>query len=94
MDLKKYLTINKARRGEPFSDNKALATFSTDLNSPLRNASHHGAIKLDNNRKNIIFRSGGSGSEKRMRYTEYLFLCNDLVMKLSALLMLELALDR
>lgn len=92
MDIKKYLTINKANRAKPFSETKQFSVFSTLLNSSLRNASHHAAIKLDQNHKTIAYRSGGSGAEHKMRYIEYLFLCNDHVVKLAALLMLELVL--
>ncbi|HNK51661.1 MAG TPA: hypothetical protein PKX75_21830 [Nitrospira sp.] len=92
MDLKKYLTINKANRANPFSETKPFAALATNLDSTLRNASHHGAIKLDQARKKISFRSGGTGAEQKMSYTHYLVLCNDHILKLAALLMLELVL--
>lgn len=93
MNLKKYLTTNKAMRANPFSETKPLAAFSSLLDSTLRNASHHGAIKIDQLRRQISYRSGGSGAERKMRYSEYLVLCNDLILKLAALLMLELILE-
>ena len=40
----------------------------------------------------IAFRSGGTGAERKMRYSQYLYLCNDNFLKLAALLMLELVL--
>jgi hypothetical protein len=94
MDLKKYLTTNKANRANPFANTEPFAAFSANLNSALRNASHHGAIKLEKSRKKISFRSGGTGAEQKMRYSEYLLLCNNHVLKLAALLMLELILAR
>ncbi|RFC41354.1 MAG: hypothetical protein DID89_2727545983 [Candidatus Nitrotoga sp. CP45] len=92
MNLKKYLTTNKANRANPFADTQPFAAFSCRLDSTLRNASHHGAIKLDQARKQISYRSGGTGAEHKMLYTKYLVLCNDHILKLAALLMLELVL--
>jgi hypothetical protein len=92
MDMKKYVTINKARRGEAFSETAPFAAFAEGLDSGLRNASHHGAIKLDPTRRHILIRSGGTGADRRMRYIEYLFLCCDIFIKLAALFMLELLL--
>ncbi len=94
MDLKKYLTINKAARASPFANTPAYATFAEGLDSGLRNASHHGAIKLDDLRRVISFRSGGTGTLRYIRYAEYLYMCNELLLKLSALLMLELLIGR
>lgn len=94
MDLKKYLTINKAARADPFANTPAYAAFADGLDSGLRNASHHGAIKLDDQRRVISFRSGGTGALRYIRYAEYLYQCNELLLKLAALLMLELLIDR
>ncbi len=94
MDLKKYLTINKARRAEPFADTPAFAAFATGLNSSLRNASHHGAIKLALGQRQISFRSGGTGAEQKLGYVEYLAQCSDILLRLVTLLMLEIALMR
>ena len=92
MDLKKYLTTNKANRANPFLNLPAFAEFSKSIDSTLRNASHHGAIKLDQSGITIRFRSGGSGAEQKMRYSEYLSICNENILRLAALFMLELIL--
>jgi len=49
-------------------------------------------MQLDQNGTTIRFRSGGTGAERRIRYSEYLLACNDHMLKLAASLMLELAL--
>jgi hypothetical protein len=92
MNLKKYVTINKARRAEPFAATPALAALATGINSTVRNPSHHGAIRLDQSSGMITYRSGGTGATQRMRYIEYLTLCSEMLLQLAALLMLELTL--
>ncbi len=93
MDLQKYMTINKANRGNPFMGTSAFAIFAEGLDSTLRNASHHGAIKLNPDRLKINYRSGGTGALHQIRYIEYLYICNDIMLKLAALLMLELVIS-
>jgi hypothetical protein len=92
MNLTKYSTINKAGRAQTFMATKPFADFASGINSSLRNGSHHGAIRLDANQRNVLFRSGGTGAENKMKYVEYLRLCSDLMLRLCALLMFELAL--
>jgi hypothetical protein len=82
----------KENRDNSFTETEPFAVFASKLDSTLRNASHHGSIKLDQAHKLIAFRSGGTGAEHKMRYSEYLALCNDHMLKLAALLMLELIL--
>jgi hypothetical protein len=90
MDLKKYLTINKARRAEPFQDEPRLHAFANSIDSTLRNASHHGAMKLVKHKNEIVFRSGGTGSEQRIGYVSYLVRCNEIMFSVAALTSLEL----
>lgn len=92
MVSKKYVTINKARRAEPFAATPALAALAMGINSAVRNASHHGAIKLDQGNGMITYRSGGTGGMQKMRYIEYLALCSEMLLQLAALLMIELTL--
>jgi hypothetical protein len=91
MDLRKYLTTNKARRGEPFRDNETYSTIMQFLDSTLRNASHHNAISIDHQSARITFRSGGSGAAQHITYADYLFRCNQVFLRLCVLLMLELS---
>ena len=92
MDLKKYLTINKANRANPFKDVHSFNRLAECLDSSLRNASHHGSVKFNKKKKKIVYRSGGTGTEKSITYTEYLMKCNRLLFSLAALLMIELLL--
>ena len=92
MDLKKYLTINKARRGSPFEKNELLTQFLTHLDSTLRNSSHHGAMRLIKHRKYIEYRSGGTGAKHTITYSKYLEKCSNIMLTCAALLMLELVL--
>jgi hypothetical protein len=77
MTLKKYLTINKANRCAPFSRNVSFMPLCSEYESSIRNASHHGAMKLKNNNSTIIlYRSGDAGGWKEMPYAEYILRCN------------------
>lgn len=87
MDLKKYLTSNKAGRSNPFKDKPELIAFADEFDSTLRNASHHGAMKIQGS--NIMYRSGGHGAEHRISYTDYLIKCNLIAMQLASLLQVE-----
>jgi hypothetical protein len=60
------------------------------MDSTLRNASHHGAIKI-NRHGEITYRSGGTGELRKMPYSQYLYNCNEMVYRLMALLIIELA---
>jgi hypothetical protein len=93
MDLSKYLTIDKASRGNPFKDTQPFFEFSRDLDSVLRNASHHGAMKIDRTNKIISYRSGGTGAIHTIPYSAYLYKCNEIFLKVAALLLLELTIS-
>jgi hypothetical protein len=93
MDLHKYLTIDKANRGNPFKDIKPFCEFSKDLDSVLRNASHHGAMKIDRHNQVISYRSGGTGALHTISYAAYLYKCNEIFLKVAALLLLELTIS-
>lgn len=90
MDLKKYLNINKAKRADPFQDEPKLYMFADCIDSTLRNASHHGAMKLVKHKNEIVFRSGGTGAEQRLEYVNYLVKCNEIMFSVAALTLLEL----
>lgn len=92
MDLAKYQTINKANRGNPFSENGQLNPFLDCIESPLRNASHHGSIKLINKGKEIQYQSGGTGAIHVMTYSKYLEKCNMISLRLASLYLFETAL--
>ncbi len=90
MDLKKYLTINKANRANPLKGNQLLLGFCACLDSTLRNSSHHGSLKLVKKRRYLEYRSGGTGAKREMPYSRYIEMCSDIALTSFALLMLEL----
>jgi hypothetical protein len=90
MDLKKYMTINKANRANPFKDRHSFDPVVQCLDSTLRNASHHGAMKLQINSNIIQYRSGGTGALNTISYTEYLQKCNEMMFSSCMLLIVEL----
>lgn len=92
MDLKQYLVINKANRPNPMRDNPVFALLYDEFDSTLRNATHHGAVRVSGNSTHVIeYRSGDAGGWKTMRYTEYLLKCNRIMLCLMRLLAVQLA---
>lgn len=90
MDLSKYMKIHKAKRAEPFKETQQFYALAKPLDSTLRNASHHGSMRLLPGGRNIEFRSGGTGALQRMTYREYIEKCNEIMISCCALLALEL----
>jgi hypothetical protein len=90
MNLKQYLTTNKARRANPFKDVPEFYGFADCIYSVLRNSSHHGAIRMDPKNNVISYRSGGTGAEHKMTYAEYITKCNEIMLSIAALASLEL----
>lgn len=94
MDLKKYLSIDKAKRADPFKDVACFSIFSECIDSSLRNASHHGDIELDHTTGIIMYKSGKSKHQNTITYTEYLRKCIDIFTRSVVIFMLELPLTR
>jgi predicted RNA-binding Zn-ribbon protein involved in translation (DUF1610 family) len=92
MDLKQFRTINKANRTNCFANNLELSWLISEYDSTIRNASHHRWFKLDDTRRKISYRSGGTGAVHHMTYAEYLMRCNRLVIQIMMLSCLELIL--
>lgn len=91
MTLNQYLVIHKARRHEPFAGNAAFRPLYDEFDSVVRNASHHGAIRLaQGSNTTIEYRSGDSGSWKRTPYADYLLKCNRIQICMMRLLVLQL----
>lgn len=91
MSLEKYLTINKANRSNPFKNTEPYFEICKSLDSTLRNASHHGAMRLDDRGKVVHYRSGGTGSQKKISYKNYIDKCNSIMLSCCAVLSMELA---
>ena len=90
MTLSKYLKTNKANRANPFKSTESFFNFAKDIESKLRNASHHNAINLENDY--VIYKSGGTGALNKITYAEYIYKCNRIAFNLMALLIFELVL--
>ena len=89
MNLNKYIkSVDKANKANPFKDTKEFADYAIDLDSTLRNGSHHASIFRKD--EIIFYRSGGTGAEHQMTYSEYIHICNKITIKLAALLRFEL----
>jgi len=89
MSLSKYITINKANRANPFKDTSCFSIFSECIDSSIRNASHHKSMII-NNKGLIRYRSPGSSNWKSMPYIKYLYMCNEIMLNICTLQMLEL----
>lgn len=88
MDLKRYLTINKANRNSPFADNSGFSKLHDEFDSVLRNASHHAAIRMRGSASDTLeYRPGDSGQWKEMSYAQYLLKSNRILMCLMRLLL-------
>jgi len=93
MTLNFYRTnVNKANRTACFADNPVLIWFVAEYDSTIRNASHHRWFRLNEERTEISFRSGGNGALQTMSYADYLYKCNRLLIELMILASAELVL--
>ena len=92
LSLAQYRALNKASRTTCFESDAALRMLTEEYDSTIRNASHHRWFKLDQSRKNISFRWGGTGAERVMTYADYLYRCNRMLLQIAALVNLELIL--
>ncbi|NMR47295.1 hypothetical protein HCO47_04170 [Citrobacter braakii] len=88
MTLTKYLEVNKANKSNPFKSNPLFSVFAEeDVESSIRNGSHHASIWHDGEK--IMYRSGGTGAQHDIPYTRYLDFCNKLTIKLAAIFIIE-----
>lgn len=77
MDLDKYLTIDKAGKMNPFKNNPKLSFLLDNVNSQIRNASHHNNISMEfgPTREKIVYKSGRPPRTFIIDYAKYLELC-------------------
>lgn len=95
MTLAKYRTINKAKRADAFAENSGFSFTHGEFDSTLRNASHHGALRVSGRARGMLeYRSGDSGQWKNLRYSDYLFKCNRIQMCLFATLLIQIWVGR
>jgi hypothetical protein len=90
--LEEYLQTDKAGRVRAIADNPAFAAGSTEFDSQLRNASHHGGMSLDRAEQRIEYRTGrgGQGELRSIGYARYLAACTRLFVQLMLLFRLEI----
>lgn len=88
MTFSTYMGISKAKKANPFKSNPLFTAFhEDDIESSIRNGSHHASIWYDGEK--VMYRSGGVGKQEDIPYSRYLDLCNRITIKLAALLIIE-----
>lgn len=91
MDLKKYLTTDKAGRARCIEGRPEFAPMWSEFDSTLRNGSYHQGLRLKQGSKYVIqYRTGDSQSWREISYAEYLLRCNKIMMCLMKLLALQI----
>ncbi len=91
MDLQKYRTVDKANRCNPFKDIPELISFCECLDSKLRNASHHGAIRYNHKTNQVHYKAGKPQREYIITYAQHLGKCVEIMMAVCTLLIIELS---
>jgi hypothetical protein len=71
---KQYLKLDKANRFDAFGRVPAFAALCQERDNQLRNASHHGDLKIDRKTQTIRYRTGkgGTGAKHKLDYAVYL----------------------
>jgi hypothetical protein len=89
---KEYLKLDKAGRFDAFAGVPAFAALCEERDNQLRNASHHGGMKLDRKTQTIRYRvgKGATGPEQRVDYASYLARSAKLFLQAMTLLRLEI----
>lgn len=93
MDMKKYLSIDKAGRATCFASNPALSPLAAEFDSTIRNGSHHSGFRIRQGSVDLIeYKTGDGGNWKTIRYVDYLLKCNRIFMGLMRLLVVHASL--
>ncbi|MFH3942266.1 hypothetical protein ACJBLD_16915 [Acinetobacter nosocomialis] len=88
MTLNKYINdVNKDSRSSPLKSYTPFNDFLNEMDSTLRNGSHHASIRRDG--EIIYYRSGGTGAIREIEYSKYLYLCNRLMILSTVIFCLE-----
>ena len=71
---KEYLRLDKANRFEAFTAMPDFGALCEERDNQLRNASHHGGMRMERRTQTVRYRAGkgGIGQEHRMGYATYL----------------------
>jgi hypothetical protein len=89
-----YLKLEKVNRFDVFASTPEFCALCEERDNQLRNASHHGGMRLNRNAQLICYRAGkgGLGPEHKIGYAHYLHRSIKLFMQISTLLRLEIML--
>lgn len=92
IELKKYLTIDKAKRRDNFMADPIFEKASKEFDNGIRNASFHQWMKLSDDNMKVEYKSGGTGDLISLSYAEYLEKCSVIFLQTCMLFQLELIL--
>jgi hypothetical protein len=91
IDLKKYLTTDKAGRARCIEARPEFAPLWNEFDSTLRNGSYHQGFQLKQDSKYTIqYRTGDSKVWQEITYSDFLVRCNRIQICLMKLLMLQM----
>lgn len=91
MTLNQYNRLNKDSKLNPLRSNVSFQLFVDNLDSTLRNASHHKWFYIDkHDPAYLLYRSGGTGAINKLSYIDYLYKSNLLMNKLAIMSMIEI----
>lgn len=85
LTLDEYLSLDKGRRQDSLKNNRNLSKLTDALHNQVRNASHHRNMRFDPNTCEIAYLATKKGTWKRMKYSEYLILCNKIMQTIAGL---------
>lgn len=88
---KDYLKLDKAGRFAAFAGVADFIAICEERDNQLRNASHHGNMRMERKTQTVRYRAGkgGMGAEERMGYATYLTRCVKLFLQAMTLLRIE-----
>lgn len=89
---REYLKLDKAGRFEAFAAVPAFINICEERDNQIRNASHHGNMRIEKRTQVIRYRigKGGMGAEQRMDYATYLARSAKLFLQAMTLFRLEI----
>lgn len=91
MSLSKFINdVDKSKKSNPFKNTPELSFVTEFEDGTLRNGSHHASIWREGEK--IFYRSGGTGMERDITYSEYLHKCNGSAITIASIFLAELGL--
>jgi hypothetical protein len=92
MTQKEYLKLDKANRFEAFTAVPEFIAICEERDNQIRNASHHGGMRMERKTQTIRYRSGkgGIGPDQRMGYATFLARGAKLFLQAMTLLRIEI----